>query len=85
MVRLDLPGTQSLGCSADPRLIVPRCCKLALGPFLATDHDTNEGAYALAELEPSVLVTGQEISTREGDIIGLFLRHAIMPRLGVAG
>jgi predicted metal-dependent phosphoesterase TrpH len=44
----------------------------------ATDHNTIEGALRLRELADGFrVVVGEEISTREGDMIGLFLEKAI--------
>ncbi len=46
-----------------------------------TDHDTIQGALALASLAPPGLkvIVGQEVSTAEGHLIGLFLREPIPP------
>ena len=45
----------------------------------ATDHNTIEGALRLRELAPDGLrvIVGEEVSTRDGEIIGLFLEKAI--------
>ena len=44
----------------------------------ATDHNTIEGAVRLRELADGFrVVVGEEISSRDGDIIGLFLESAI--------
>jgi predicted metal-dependent phosphoesterase TrpH len=45
----------------------------------ATDHNTIEGALRLRELAPQGLrvIVGQEVSTRDGEIIGLFLEKPI--------
>ncbi len=49
--------------------------------LVVTDHDTVEGARALAEeAGPDLkVIIGQEISTSEGHLIGLFLREAVEP------
>ena len=48
-----------------------------------TDHDTIEGAQALAaEAGPELkVIVGQEISTSEGHLIGLFLREPVEPEM----
>jgi predicted metal-dependent phosphoesterase TrpH len=47
-----------------------------------TDHNRIEGALELAEQKlPIQIVVGEEIKTTEGEIIGLFLRDWIPPRL----
>jgi predicted metal-dependent phosphoesterase TrpH len=44
----------------------------------ATDHNTIEGALRLRELEDGFrVVIGEEISSRDGEIIGLFLDQAV--------
>jgi len=44
----------------------------------ATDHNTIEGALRLREIADGFrVVVGEEISTRDGDMIGLFLEKAI--------
>jgi hypothetical protein len=50
-----------------------------------TDHDTIEGARALAAAAPPDLkvIVGQEISTADGHLIGLFLREPVAPGLSV--
>ncbi len=50
---------------------------------VVTDHDTIEGALRLASVAPDELrvVVGEEVSTREGHVIGLFLERAVPPGL----
>ena len=50
----------------------------------ATDHNTVEGALRLREIADGFrVVIGEEISTRDGDMIGLFLEKAIPRDLSV--
>lgn len=44
-----------------------------------TDHDTIEGARRLAQAADFRVIVGEEISTRDGHLIGLFLRSTIRP------
>jgi len=49
-----------------------------------TDHDTAEGAfvaraYALRHAPHLEVIIGQEISTREGDVVGIFLKSTLPP------
>lgn len=48
-----------------------------------TDHNTMEGAVHLARIAPPSLrvIAGEEVSTSEGHLIGLFLREPIQPGL----
>jgi predicted metal-dependent phosphoesterase TrpH len=44
----------------------------------ATDHNTIDGALRLREVADGFrVVIGEEISSRDGEIIGLFLEHAV--------
>lgn len=51
-----------------------------------TDHDVIEGAQRARELAPAGLtvIVGEEILTREGDCLGLFLEQAVPPGLSLA-
>ena len=49
-----------------------------LNVVCATDHNTIEGALRLRELaEGFRVIVGEEVSTRDGEIIGLFIEKAI--------
>jgi predicted metal-dependent phosphoesterase TrpH len=49
-----------------------------------TDHNRIDGALDLAERASFPVVVGIEIDTAEGELIGLFLREPVQPRLGAA-
>ena len=59
-----------------PGDVAKHAFKLGLSPLFVTDHDTIEGALRLKANGWSVVV-GQEISTADGDVIGLFLESAV--------
>jgi predicted metal-dependent phosphoesterase TrpH len=49
-----------------------------------TDHDTVEGALEAEALQPNYpfeVIVGEEVSSREGHILALFIRHRISPGL----
>ena len=46
-----------------------------------TDHNTIEGALLLTKSVSFPVIVGEEISSTEGDIIGLFLKEPIAPHL----
>lgn len=50
-----------------------------LNYIAVTDHNTIEGALALARTLGDHIIVGEEIMTREGEIIGLFLDQPIEP------
>ena len=47
-----------------------------------TDHDTIAGALELKAMSPDLrVIVGEEIKTRQGEVVGLFLEHEIEPGL----
>jgi predicted metal-dependent phosphoesterase TrpH len=67
-----------------PVEVVRRARELGLAVIAITDHDTIEGALWAADfanqsrLPPRVIV-GEEVSTRQGHVVGLFLQRRIRP------
>lgn len=61
--------------------IVARARKCGLDRIALTDHNTVEGALALSCLAPDLAIVGEEVKTREGEVIGLFITGQITPFL----
>ena len=59
--------------------LVERCAECGLDRIALTDHNTVEGALALAEIAPSLAIVGEEAKTREGEVIGLFITRRLPP------
>jgi predicted metal-dependent phosphoesterase TrpH len=59
--------------------VVARCRRAGLTHIAVTDHNTLDGALALKEVSPLPVILGEEILTREGEIIGLFLQQWVPP------
>lgn len=53
-----------------------------LGALAITDHDAIGGALALSRIAPFPVIVGEEVDVGDGEIIGLFLRELIPPKLG---
>lgn len=49
------------------------------GCVAVTDHDSIEGALRLRAATNVKVIIGEEVSTRDGHLIGLFLRHWVRP------
>ena len=60
----------------EPERVAATCRKLGLSPVFLTDHDTIEGALKL-RATGTRLVVGEEVATKQGELIGLFLTEAI--------
>jgi predicted metal-dependent phosphoesterase TrpH len=56
--------------------VARRCRQVGLSPIVLTDHDGIDGARSLVDAGHAVII-GEEILTREGEVIGLFLKAAI--------
>ena len=66
------------------RVQAKRIREAGLDVVFATDHDTIDGALRLRELADGFrLVVGEEVTSADGDIVGLFLERAV-PR-GLSG
>lgn len=61
------------------RELIDRCAECGLDRIALTDHNTVEGALALAEIAPDLAIVGEEAKTREGEVIGLFISRWIPP------
>ncbi len=61
--------------------LIQRCAECGLDRIALTDHNTVEGALALARMAPVLAIIGEEAKTREGEVIGLFITGRIPPYL----
>ena len=68
---------------ASPRSVVATAARRGLTHLAITDHDRLEGALEAREAAPEGLtvLVGEEIRTRDGDLIAVFLRDAVPPGL----
>jgi predicted metal-dependent phosphoesterase TrpH len=61
--------------------LIDRCREVGLDRIALTDHNTVEGALALAAIAPELTIVGEEAKTREGEVIGLFITGRLPPYL----
>ena len=81
-VRFDLHLHTEFSSDCDTALtaIEAHCLARGLTGIAVTDHDTIEGALRLQERVRSLqVIVGEEVTTRDGDVIGLFLQERIPP------
>lgn len=64
-----------------PKTSVKVAQKRGLNILCITDHNTIEGAIEARKYNKELVVIGEEISSRDGEIIGLFLQEAVKPGL----
>src|SRR5205823_3852196 len=79
-VDLHLHSAASFDCRVPPLEVARRCRQVGLSPIFLTDHEGIGGAQSLLEAGHAA-ITGQEILTIEGELIGLFLQAAVPSRL----
>jgi hypothetical protein len=65
--------------------LIEACKKAGVNVVALTDHNEIEGGLRLREMAPHWLtvIVGEEIASVDGDIIGLFLKERIEPRLPI--
>lgn len=70
---------------ADPRDVVNNARSLGIDVLCITDHDSIEGALKASDyaagLDDIEVVIGEEVSTADGELIGLFLTEKVEPGL----
>lgn len=76
----------SFDCLSAPKAVVRAAAERGLTHLAITDHDRIDGALEAREAAPAGLtvIVGEEVKTREGDLICLFLERAIPPGLSAA-
>jgi predicted metal-dependent phosphoesterase TrpH len=64
-----------------PRTSIKVAEKLGLDILCITDHNTIKGAFVAKKYNKDLVVIGEEISSRDGEILGLFLQEQVNPGL----
>src|SRR4051812_29640014 len=57
--------------------VIRTCQRKGIDRIAITDHNTAEGALALAKLAPDLIIVGEEIMTTQGEILAFFVRETI--------
>lgn len=73
----------SYDCLIDGRAILNSCHQRKIQALAITDHNEIYGAVKLKKELPLKIIVGEEIKTKEGEIIGLFLERKIKPGLSL--
>jgi predicted metal-dependent phosphoesterase TrpH len=66
-----------------PAMVVARAVELGLGVIAITDHDRIDGALEASRCDPHrcEVVIGEEVTTKDGHVLGLFLDLPVPPGL----
>jgi predicted metal-dependent phosphoesterase TrpH len=83
MIKVDLHvhTSYSVDGSISPETLVDLSPRRGLGALAITDHNTIAGALAVRKIAPFPVLVGEEISTADGEILGLFLEEGVPPCL----
>ncbi len=68
-------------CVTTPKKSVKVAEKLGLSVLCITDHNTIRGAVEARKYNRQLVVVGEEVLSKDGEIIGLFLQEPIKPAL----
>jgi predicted metal-dependent phosphoesterase TrpH len=81
MLRVDLHLHSNFSHDGQSSLeaLIERCRECGLDRIALTDHNTVEGALELARMAPGLAIVGEEVRTREGEVIGLFITGRVEP------
>jgi predicted metal-dependent phosphoesterase TrpH len=83
MLRVDLHLHSNFSHDGQSTLeaLIERSLECGLDRIALTDHNTVEGALDLARMAPGLTIVGEEVKTREGEVIGLFITEHLPPYL----
>ncbi|MBN1863201.1 MAG: PHP domain-containing protein [Dehalococcoidales bacterium] len=75
----------SLDCNTPLKEVITRCQERSIDCLAISDHGTIEGALKMQEMAPPFrLIVAEEILTRRGEIMGVFLEEGIPSGLSVS-
>ena len=63
---------------------IKMCNRKGIDCVAITDHNEMSGAIKLAKMAPFEVIVGEEIKTKQGEIIGLFLKEKVPPCLDIS-
>ena len=67
----------SMDCESSLEKIIDRCRELGINCIAIADHGTAEGALKMQRLAPFPVIVAEEVLTRDGEIMGMFLKETI--------
>jgi predicted metal-dependent phosphoesterase TrpH len=80
-VDLHLHSNFSHDSQSSLQALIERSRECGLDRIALTDHNTVKGALELAQMAPELAIVGEEVKTREGEVIGLFITGHLAPQL----
>ena len=85
-VDLHTHSSASFDSLSKPAKMIEKAVRMGITHLAITDHERIDGAQHAAKLAGDELqiIVGEEIRTRDGDLLGLFLERAVAPGLPAA-
>ncbi|MBI4332153.1 MAG: PHP domain-containing protein [Chloroflexi bacterium] len=74
---LHLHTAHSLDCTVPLEEVIESCLKKGINCLAVTDHGNITGALKMKRIAPFKVIVGEEILTKEGEVIGFFLQEGI--------
>lgn len=65
----------------DPVKLVRTARNRGLDRLVVTDHNTIRGALAAKKIDPDLVITGEEILTRKGELLAIYVQEEVPPYL----
>jgi len=64
-----------------PEKLVETCKRKKIDRAIVTDHNTIEGALCCKEIDPELVIVGEEVMTTEGELLAAYVKEKITPGL----
>jgi predicted metal-dependent phosphoesterase TrpH len=71
----------SKDCLLKPEKLVETCRRKGIQRVVVTDHNTIAGALRAKEIDPELVIIGEEIKTQEGELLAAYMTDEISPGL----
>ena len=65
----------------EPEILIRTAIRKGIDRVVITDHNKIESAYRAKKIAPELIIIGEEIETKEGEILGAFMEEEIPPGL----
>jgi len=64
-------------CLVQPKTLVETCKRKGIDRVVVTDHNSIEGALRCKEIDPELVIIGEEIMTTEGELLAAYIHEEI--------
>ncbi len=71
----------SKDCLLKPEKLVETCRRKGIQRVVVTDHNTTAGALRAKDIDPELVIIGEEIKTQEGELLAAYMTAEIPPGL----